>query len=112
MLSLVMLLAALSFLGLGAYNLWRGHSFGVVMLVFGAIGLLFVYQDHRNFSATAGSTSFGLTTHIQRMTGSYISSFTAFLVVNNTILPGIIAWLLPTVILVPILIRWSRRYSG
>lgn len=112
LLSLAMLVAALGFIGLGAYNLWRGHSFGMVMLAFGAIGLLFVNQDHRNFSAMSGRTNFGLTTHIQRMTGSYIASFTAFLVVNNTILPGIIAWLLPTIILVPLLIHWSHRYSG
>jgi hypothetical protein len=43
------------------------------------------------------------------MTGSYIASSTAFLVVNNTILPGIIAWLIPTVLLVPLIIMWSRK---
>jgi uncharacterized membrane protein len=112
LLSIAMLLAALGFIGLGANNLWRGNTFGVVMLVFGAIGFLFVYQDHRNFSGTVPTANFGLTTHIQRMTGSYIASFTAFLVVNNTLLPGIIAWLLPTVLLVPLLIRWSRQYKA
>jgi type IV secretory pathway component VirB8 len=45
------------------------------------------------------------------MIGAYIASITAFLVVNNTILPGVVAWLLPTAVLVPVLIKWSRKYA-
>jgi len=52
-----------------------------------------------------------LVTHLQRMIGAYIASLTAFLVVNNTILPGVIAWLLPSVLLVPFIMAWSKKYK-
>ena len=45
------------------------------------------------------------------MMGSYIAAMTAFIVVNNTILPEIVAWLLPTVIVTPLIIKWSRKYK-
>ncbi|MEJ7684882.1 MAG: hypothetical protein WKG06_44950 [Segetibacter sp.] len=45
------------------------------------------------------------------MTGSYVASATAFLVVNNKILPNIIAWLLPTIIIVPLIVSWTRKYK-
>jgi hypothetical protein len=47
--------------------------------------------------------------HLQRMIGSFIAALTAFLVVNNNILPGIVAWLLPTIILVPVIILLSQK---
>jgi uncharacterized membrane protein YfcA len=32
------------------------------------------------------------------MTGAYIAAFTAFLVINNTFLPPVLAWSLPGII--------------
>jgi hypothetical protein len=45
------------------------------------------------------------------MLGSYIASVTAFLVVNNTILPPMIAWLLPTAAVTPLIVTWSRKHK-
>jgi hypothetical protein len=47
------------------------------------------------------------------MIGAYISALTAFLVVNlhGDYIPGFVAWLLPTALLVPFIVRWSRQYS-
>jgi uncharacterized membrane protein len=106
-----MLLFGCVFVFLGGYQLVRGNLFGIVMLVFGMISILFVYQDYVNYKGKSGVKNFWLTTHLQRMTGSYIASATAFLVVNNTILPGVVAWLLPTALLVPLIIKWSRRHE-
>jgi uncharacterized membrane protein len=110
-LTFTMLLFGIAFMVYGAYNLMNGRNFGIVLLVFGAISLLFVSQDYFNFKGKASVKNYWLLTHIQRMIGSYIASVTAFLVVNNTILPGIIAWLLPTFLLVPFIIYWSRKYE-
>lgn len=109
-LTIVMLLFALLFVGFGIFNIANGNFFGIVFLVFGAISLLFVYQDKRNFTGKPAVKNYGLTTHLQRMAGSYIASATAFLVVNNNVLPGIIAWLLPTVIFTPLIVTWTRKY--
>ena len=110
-LTIVMAIFGLGFIGFGYFLLISGNSFGVVMLVFGGVSLLFVYKDVANYRGKSKIRNFGTVTHIQRMIGSYIASVTAFLVVNNTFLPNVVAWLLPTVLLVPLLIRWSRKYQ-
>lgn len=111
LLTITMLLFALAFILFGIINITKGNYFGVVFIVFGSIGLLFVYQDYSNFTGKSKIKNYFLTTHLQRMAGSYIASATAFLVVNNKILPSIIAWLLPTLILVPLIITWTRKYK-
>lgn len=104
-------LFALFFVSIGIRNLMNGNSFGTVFLVFGSLGWLFAYQDFKNYRGQSGIRNFYLTTHLQRMTGSYIASSTAFLVVNNTFLPAALAWLLPTLLIVPLIVRWSGKYK-
>ncbi len=111
LLTIIMFLFALSFIRLGIFNILKDNLFGVVYIVFGSFGLLFVYQDYINFNGKSKILNFSLTTHLQRMIGSYVAAVTAFIVVNNKILPGIIAWLLPTLIVVPIIIIWTRKYK-
>jgi hypothetical protein len=111
LLTYTMLVFGSAFIIFGTYNLVKANYFGIVLLVFGSLSLLFVYQDYLNFKNKSTVKNFWLTTHIQRMIGSYIASVTAFLVVNNTILPGVIAWLLPTLLLVPFIIKWSRKHE-
>ncbi len=109
-LSTVMAIFGVAFIGFGCFHLLRSNTFGTVWVVFGLIGCLFVYQDWVNYRGKSGTKNFYLTTHLQRFIGSYIATVTAFLVVNNTWLPGTIAWLLPTVLLVPLIVWWSRKY--
>jgi uncharacterized membrane protein len=111
LLTVLMLVFGLAFMYLGIVNIINGNSFGTVFLVFGLISLLFVYQDRKNFTGQARFKNYWLTTHLTRMIGAYIASATAFIVVNNTILPNIVAWLLPTVILTPLIVKWIRQYK-
>lgn len=110
-LAITITLFGLGFIVLGIMLLINSVSFGIVPLVFGGICWMFALQDFKNFSNKSRVKNFWLTTHIQRMTGSYIASATAFLVVNNTILPGVISWLLPTVVLTPLIVIWVRKYQ-
>lgn len=111
LLTILMLVFGLAFISFGIYNIAIANFFGIVLVVFGGISLLFVTQDFYNYKGRSSVKNYWLTTHLQRMTGSYIASATAFLVVNNTLLPGIIAWLLPTFLIVPLIIRWSRKFE-
>ncbi len=111
LLTFTMFLFGIAFIGYGLYILSEADNFGIVLLVFGSIGLLFVKRDYHNFRSKLNVKHVGLVSHIQRMVGSYIASATAFLVVNNTILPPILVWLLPTFLLVPFIIKWSRKYT-
>ena len=110
LLAFFMLIFGIAFLGMGTTNILNGVYFGVVLVVFGLISLLFVLQDWANFTGRSRVKNYWLTTHLQRMVGSYIASATAFLVVNNNVLPPIIAWLLPTIILSPLIGIWTKKY--
>ena len=109
-LALIMLLFGLAFLGFGFFNIFKGVYFGVVLVAFGGISISFVIQDCANFTGRQRVKNYWLTTHLQRMIGSFIASATAFLVVNNQFLPPILAWLLPTIVLSPLIGMWTRKY--
>lgn len=111
LLTITMLVFGIAFIGLGTNGIMKSNYFGIVLVVFGGLGLLFVYQDYRNFKGKSSIKNFWLTTHLQRMVGSYIAAFTAFIVVNNALLSEILAWLLPTAILVPFITVWRRKYQ-
>ncbi|HMR40426.1 MAG TPA: DUF2306 domain-containing protein [Ignavibacteria bacterium] len=110
-----MLLAGLLFIGLGIKNLIAQNYFGIVFIVFGGVGLSFVKSDFDNYKGKAKAKNYWLLAHLQRMTGAYIAATTAFLVVNAKYspveLPGVVVWLLPTAILTPLIISWSRKYE-
>lgn len=110
-LTITMLIFGIAFIAFGIYKIINHNSFGTVLLVFGAISCLFVWRDKRNFEGLSKYKNFGLVTHIQRMVASYIATVTAFLVVNNRILPDVVAWLLPTALLVPLLVKWVIKYK-
>ena len=110
-----MAIAGIGFLFFGAWQLYKGVNFGIVMLVFGLIGMLFVRQDLKYYRGKSEVRNYWLLAHLQRMTGGYIAALTAFLVVNANnfppIMPGLVYWLLPTAILTPMIIFWSRKYK-
>jgi uncharacterized membrane protein len=109
--SYTMILFAIGFIIYGILLLLSSKFFGVVLLTFGLISTLMSLQDFKNYKGKSTLKNVGLITHIQRMIGAYIAAITAFLVVNNTFLPSVLAWLLPTLILVPLIIYWSRKHK-
>ncbi len=105
-----MLVFGIAFIVFGIKIYLQQEKFGLVFLVFGYISLRFVYSDWQNYTGKAKHKNYWLLAHLQRMTGAYIASLTAFLVVNK-LLPRIIMWLLPTILLTPLIFIWSRKYS-
>jgi hypothetical protein len=105
-----MLVFGIAFIVFGIKIYLQQEKFGLVFLVFGYISLRFVYSDWQNYTGKAKHKNYWLLAHLQRMTGAYIASLTAFLVVNK-LLPRIIIWLLPTILLTPLIFIWSRKYS-
>ncbi len=115
-LTICMGLAGLWFIFMGVRALIASETFGIVLIVFGVISLLFVRTDLKNYRGKAGHRNYWLLAHLQRMTGGYIAALTAFLVVNAdnfpSVIPGIVLWLLPTAVLTPLIIIWSRKYEA
>jgi uncharacterized membrane protein len=84
-------------------------TFGWVLLSFAFISLRFVLADYMFFKWKSKFSNQWLLSHLQRMIGTYIASITAFLVVNINFKPAFVIWLAPTVLLVPLIIYWSRK---
>ena len=85
---------------LSAYSVFNDQvGQGIVYLIFGTLLTSHGISDFLRFRNIQNQNSkFWLRLHITRMGGSYIATFTAFVVVNNTFLPPLIAWLGPGVI--------------
>lgn len=109
--TLIMIFFAICFILFGFYLLVNNNNFGIVLLVFGAISMLMARKDISIYRGKIKHRNYWLLIHIQRMIAAYIAALTAFLVVNNTYLPPIVAWLMPTVILTPLIFYWSKQYA-
>lgn len=83
-----------------------------VLLVFGIGTIIFAGEDLILFYRKSSSSKFlWMYTHIGRMLGAYIATFTAFLVVNGEFFPSpLIPWLGPTVIGTPFIFYWIGKY--
>jgi uncharacterized membrane protein len=101
--------ACLALGGWGVTVAAGGDSFGVVMVVFGAIGALVGAADLRAFRA--GGDGSWLVSHLSRMVGAYIATVTAVSVVNLGPVPEVVAWLWPTAVGVPLIWYWQAEYG-
>lgn len=91
-------------------------TLNVVLLVFGSICLSLVLIDLRTyylvFRGKAVPKLAWLARHIGFMMGSYIATFTAFVVVNvRDVEPAWIPWLAPTMVGVPLMQYWTWKYT-
>jgi len=102
-------LACLALGGWGITRLVEGATFGVVLVVFGGIGLGFAYLDVRSFRTDEGGE--WMVAHLQRMIGAFVATISAVSAVNLTDTLGVVAWLWPTVALTPLIVYWSRKYE-
>ena len=102
----------LGFLAFGFYLLTNDNmQFGIICIVFGAIGIRLNYVTINRLRGYVEYSNYWLLAHIGGMLGSYIGAITAFLVNNNRWIhmPNVVAWLSPTVLLVPFLIFELKR---
>jgi uncharacterized membrane protein len=100
-----MVVVGTAMLGLAAAGAVRQPS---VLAVFGAIGLALAVQDLAVRSR--GERAPGrVQRHLARMLGATAASWTAFVVVNFTFLPPLVAWLGPTALVLPAIVYWARR---
>jgi uncharacterized membrane protein len=110
-----MVLSGLALAYLGIEGLLGGNSFGIVYVVFAGIGLIMVSADLRPAKKIPKDKNAYLRKHFQRLGGGFIASMTAFLVVNIRELPEWLPlwtlWLLPTVLISPLLVQWSNKYK-
>jgi len=93
------------------------YSQVLVLMVFGVIGCFLGISDFRIFALVLQKKKIPknqwLLRHLGMMIGAYISTSTAFIVVNITqINYPWIPWLLPTIIGTPIIVYWNIKMSN
>ncbi len=102
-------------LGLGAVGLSlgvSGSSFGFVLIIFGAIGLVTGVSDLRVFR-NGGPEGPWIADHLGRMIAGYIATVTAVSVVNLTgLAPTVVVWLWPTALGVPLIWYWEWKFTN
>lgn len=97
----------------GLINIMLGHkkSGPVIFLVFGAIGLFFVWRDYQRFFRTSPDKREWLYAHMTGFLGGYIATVSAFSAVNlDMIKPMALQWLWPTLVGSPLIAIWVRHY--
>jgi hypothetical protein len=100
-----------------ANGVYMIQTLNIVLLVFGVIqvqlGAQVLLTFYRIYSNKELHPKAWLKQHIGMMMGSFIATITAFLVVNiQWIHPEWIVWLSPTIILVPVMMFWTRKFTA
>ena len=82
---------------------------GIVLLVFGSFCHLLTWEDLR--ARNQATTRPWLPYHLSRFGGGYISTFTAFAVVNLSMLPALLVWLGPSLLGGFLIAQASRKWA-
>jgi hypothetical protein len=105
-------------LGFGGYLLFlstmillEGNSFGIVPGAFGLICLNYARMDFQLLFRKKTLKMAWMSSHITRMMGAMIASYTAFLVVNIKFQPAWVLWLLPTMIGSGLIAYYLRKFT-
>jgi hypothetical protein len=105
----LMALTAVAMAGRGAMMLADGHSMGVVLVAFAAIGGALAVRDVTGLRARRFRGAERIVSHLTRMLGGTIGALTAFIVTNVRVEPAFVLWLGPSVALTPLILYWGRR---
>ena len=105
----VMGLTGLAMWGYGAVLFVEGDGQWVTMAVFGFIALALSAVDLRYHRTRPRSPRQRIARHLTNMLSGTIATVTAVVVVNVNTRPAWLAWILPTVVITPLIVWWNRQ---
>ena len=105
----LMILSGLGMWALAITYFISDNSQYITLLVFGFIALALGYGDYRSHKDKAATGKRRIAKHLTNMMAGTIAVITAVLVVNVNIEPIWIWWVLPTVVITPIISYWSKK---
>ncbi|MGB3753412.1 MAG: hypothetical protein WA954_05875 [Parerythrobacter sp.] len=106
MLAVVSLTAFVAMAGLGGYLVSAGEGVGILLAVFGTIGLLHAIVDVRGAFGKAVTGRDRIAAHLSRMLGGTIAALTAFLLIQFESSSPLV-WLGPAAVLTPVMLLWK-----
>ncbi|MEO0897127.1 MAG: hypothetical protein AAFY71_12055 [Bacteroidota bacterium] len=104
-------LFGLVMIGYGVYLVTKSHMFALVLFLFGYFCLSLAKGDYQRFTKMPEDRLWWMFDHLNKMNGGLITAFTAFLVNNNSFMPMVLGWLLPSVIGAALGTMWTRKYK-
>ena len=105
----LMILSGLGMWALAITYFISDNSQYITLLVFGFIALALGYGDYRSHKNKAATGKERIAKHLTNMMAGTIAVITAVLVVNVNIEPIWIWWVLPTVVITPIISYWNKK---
>ena len=105
----LMILSGLGMWILAAIYFTDDNSQYIVLLVFGSLAVFLGYDDYKSHKDKTATGKERIAKHLTNMMGGTIAVITAVLVVNPPSAPEWIWWVLPTVLIVPVIIWWTKK---
>lgn len=110
-------LIAVNFMFLSGVGMWilaiiffiDNDSQFITLIVFGFLALFLGYGDFQTFKDQTAIGKERIAKHLTNMMGGTIAVVTAVLVVNPPTNPEWVWWILPTVLITPIIFWWNKK---
>jgi hypothetical protein len=111
----IMGVTGLAMWGYGVVLASSGDGQWVTMLIFGAIAVALSLVDGRYYlGLSRGKSRAGarrIQRHLTNMLAGTIATVTAVMVVNIDLNPVWLPWILPTIVITPLIVWWNRRVA-
>ena len=110
-------LIAVNFMLLSGIGMWilaiiffiDNDSQFITLIVFGFLALFLGYGDFQTFKDQTAIGKERIAKHLTNMMGATIAVVTAILVVNPPTNPEWVWWILPTVLITPVIFWWNKK---
>ena len=110
-------LIAVNFMFLSGAGMWilaiiffiNNDSQFITLIVFGFLALSLGYGDFQTFKNQTATGKERIAKHLTNMMGGTIAVVTAVLVVNPPADPEWVWWILPTVLITPLIFWWNKK---
>ncbi len=108
----LMVLSGVIMLFLATNYFMNNNSQYITLAVFGLIAISLGYTDFRNHRKKCAIGKQRIARHLTNMLAGTIAVITAVLVTNIHIEPVFILWILPTIVITPLIFWWNRKILG
>ena len=105
----LMVLSGLVMWFLATLYFMNNNSQYITLTVFGFIAIILGYADFRSYKNNSAIGKQRIARHLTNMLAGTIAVITAVLVTNLHIEPVFILWVLPTIVITPLIFWWNRK---
>ena len=105
----LMILSGLGMLILSAIFFTNDNFQYIVLLVFGFLAIRLGYADLMSYTNNTSTGKARISKHLTNMMGGTIAVITAVLVINPPFEPEWVWWVLPTVLITPVIFWWNFK---